>query len=75
MKSLLKLQTRIVIACEKIVTNLVVADFSAEIFGGAFTRNVFPISKREIPRTVRLLGDLDVATRKGLTFPQAVDLF
>ena len=60
---------------KKIVTNLVVADFSADIFGGAFTSNIFPLSKKAIPRSVRCLEDLDVATRKGLTFPQAVDLF
>jgi hypothetical protein len=53
----------------------VVADFNADIFGAAFTRNVFLLSKKKIPCTVRSLGDLDVATRKGLTFPQAVDLF
>ena len=51
------------------------ADFSAEIFGGAFTRNVFPLSKKEIPRTVRSLASLDEATHKGLTFPRAVHLF
>ena len=51
------------------------ADFDTDIFAAAFTRNIFLLSKKEIPRTVQSLVSLDEATHKGLTFPRAVHLF